>query len=176
MQAWPFSRNCAECRVKLIYWLFSYTTAIPMSPFLEIWGSLSQHPLLTGIFLLQCFFFFFNFDSFICELEAMTVKRSATGKRQTHARRLWSVSANRLYGLHKKTGCDWHWSLLGCTLELSPSLFFPPSTIPSHLVLPSPHHTTLPAPPLSLNTQGITGSPRSWIGSEESRFRPVGKS
>lgn len=24
MQAWPFSRNCVQCRVKLIYWLFSY--------------------------------------------------------------------------------------------------------------------------------------------------------
>lgn len=24
-QAWPFSRNCVQCRVKLIYWLFSYT-------------------------------------------------------------------------------------------------------------------------------------------------------
>lgn len=39
--------------------------------------------------------------------------------------------------------------------------------------IPTP---TLPAPPLCLSTHGITGSPWGWIGNEESRSRPVGKS
>lgn len=41
----------------------------------------------------------------------------------------------------------------------------------------SVHHTpTVPTPPLSLCTQGIIVSPWGWIGNEESRSRPVGKS
>lgn len=46
----------------------------------------------------------------------------------------------------------------------------------SEVVPPSQPPPTPRAPPSFLSTQGITGSPRGWIGSEENRSGPVGKS
>lgn len=47
--------------------------------------------------------------------------------------------------LPQKKGCDWHWSLLGCTLELSP--FFPfYYPLAPRTSQPLPHHAAGPTP------------------------------
>lgn len=147
MQAWPFSRNCAECRVKLIYWLFSYTTAIPMSPFLEIWGSLSQHPLLTGIFLLQCFFFlqfwfihlwtWGNDSKEICHWKTPNTCQASVVCFCESA--IWTPQKNRLWltlipvGMH--TGA--------VSFSFFPPFYYPFAPRPSQ---PPPHHSAGPTP------------------------------